>query len=159
MNQSAFIIPETSIREQAQKDGITHFSTGIAVMKGDTVLMVRRVPDDFLGGNYELPGGGVDDGESFEQGVIRETLEETGLRVIAITGMFEGFDYSTDRKPHVRQLNVMVKTDSEHVVLNPEEHDAFAWVGEKEFTDLPMSEKMHACIQKLFKHGKKNNKI
>ena len=31
---------------------------------------------------YKFPGGGIDDGESMEEAVIRETLEESGLGVI-----------------------------------------------------------------------------
>ena len=31
---------------------------------------------------YKFPGGGIDDGESMEEAVIRETLEESGLVVI-----------------------------------------------------------------------------
>lgn len=34
---------------------------------------------------YNLPGGGVDDGETLEEGLIREALEETGCKVKNIT--------------------------------------------------------------------------
>ena len=41
------------------------------------VLLEKRSDNGFWG----LPGGGIDIGESLEQGAIREVFEETGLRV------------------------------------------------------------------------------
>jgi hypothetical protein len=48
---------EESVRKLALADGIAHFATGIAVSENSKLLVVRRVPkDDFLGGEWELPG-------------------------------------------------------------------------------------------------------
>ena len=44
------------------------------------VLLVRRA-DDRL---WAMPGGWVDGNETPEQGVVREVLEETGLRVAVV---------------------------------------------------------------------------
>ena len=46
------------------------------------VLLVRRTDD----GNWELPGGRVDVGESTSQAVIREVAEEAGIAV-EVTGV------------------------------------------------------------------------
>src|ERR1700760_4096921 len=100
------MIDEDSIREQAKADRVTHFATGIAVFQDDKLLVVRRVADDdFLAGEWELPGGGVDSGETIEQGATRELQEETNLDIEKMIGIFEGFDYSTPNKPKVRQVN------------------------------------------------------
>jgi 8-oxo-dGTP diphosphatase len=88
---------ESSIHETAKLDGVTHISTGVAVVRDNKILVVRRAQDDYLGGYYELPGGGVNEGEGIEQSAIREVVEETGLVVTKIIGMFQGFDYSTDK--------------------------------------------------------------
>ena len=39
--------------------------------------------------NFGLPGGKVDSGETEEQAVLRELLEETGLRIFDIRKVFE----------------------------------------------------------------------
>tara|TARA_B100000686_G_scaffold354860_1_gene467754 strand:- start:3849 stop:4358 length:510 start_codon:yes stop_codon:yes gene_type:complete len=46
------------------------------------VLMFMPVDGEGL---WELPGGGIDEGETTEQGVFRETMEETGFDLSNIT--------------------------------------------------------------------------
>ncbi len=141
---------EEDFREQAKKDGITHISTGVAILQDGKILMTRRAADDFLGGVYELPGGGVDDGETIIEGAIREVKEETGLSVSKIVSIFEGFDYSTNRKPSVRQVNFLVEVEPGDVVLDPNEHDEFIWVNKDNIKNLNMSDDMHKCINDAF---------
>ncbi|MBV8096483.1 MAG: NUDIX hydrolase [Acetobacteraceae bacterium] len=53
---------------------------GIAVLKPDAVLLVRRGRPPNLGG-WSLPGGAQELGETAEEAARRELLEETGLTV------------------------------------------------------------------------------
>jgi 8-oxo-dGTP diphosphatase len=139
-------IPEADIRSQAAKDGITHLSTGVAILVDNRILMVRRAKGDFLAGNFELPGGGVDEGETITEGATREIKEETGLSISKIIATFKGFDYSTDKKPKARQINFIVEVEPGKVMLDPEEHDAFIWVNEGNVGDIKMSENMRHCV-------------
>jgi ADP-ribose pyrophosphatase YjhB (NUDIX family) len=54
------------------------------VMANDAaeILMIRRTDN----GNWALPGGAVDLGESVAQAAVRETLEESGI-LCAVTGI------------------------------------------------------------------------
>ena len=141
---------EQVIRNQAKRDGITHISTGVAVVRDGKILMVRRAEGDYLAGNYELPGGGVDENETIAEGAIREVKEETGLTVSKIVTTFAGFDYSTDRKPHVRQINFIVEVNAGEVILDPKEHDDFIWVDAHNLKDVKMSTNMHHCVENAF---------
>ncbi len=145
-----FVIPEEEIRRQAVKDGITHLATGIAVIKNGKVLVVRRAAHEYLGGWYELHGGGIEEGETFAQGVARETLEETGLTVKRIVGMFDGFDYTTDKKPRARQLNFVVQVEPGEVTLNPDEHDDYQWIGPEAIDNLHTTKSIKVCLHTLF---------
>ena len=49
-------------------------------MKGDRVLLVRRGHAP-LKGEWSIPGGALELGESLEDAIRREVLEETGLKV------------------------------------------------------------------------------
>jgi len=53
---------------------------GAVVIDGTKVLLVRR-GNEPLKGEWSLPGGALEVGETLQQGVVREVLEETGLTV------------------------------------------------------------------------------
>ena len=58
-----------------------------AIIQGDKILMVKHRHD---GKSYwTLPGGGVQPGESNEQALVREVLEETQLKVEVDRFLFE----------------------------------------------------------------------
>jgi len=57
---------------------------GAVVLDDDgRILLVKHVPkrDDFWGGQWMVPGGGLELGETLEEGVVREVEEETNLKV------------------------------------------------------------------------------
>lgn len=50
------------------------------IESGEIILLQNRIKKDWRG--YALPGGHVEQGESFVDAVIREIREETGLTVV-----------------------------------------------------------------------------
>jgi ADP-ribose pyrophosphatase YjhB (NUDIX family) len=64
---------------------------GIVVRDDGRVLVIKR--DD--NGHWEAPGGVLELGESFEAGVRREVLEETGLEVAVecLTGVYKNLNH------------------------------------------------------------------
>jgi mutator protein MutT len=53
---------------------------GAVILDGDRVLLIKR-GNEPLKGEWSLPGGAVNVGETLETAVAREVLEETGLEV------------------------------------------------------------------------------
>jgi 8-oxo-dGTP diphosphatase len=95
--------------------------TGIVVRDDGRVLVVQRRDN----GHWEPPGGVLELGETFEQGVRREVAEETGVdvRVDRLTGAYKnltrgivalvfrctpiaGTPAPTDESQHVRWLSI-----------------------------------------------------
>jgi 8-oxo-dGTP diphosphatase len=62
---------------------------GIVIHEGQA-LLIRRGSEP-LRGEWSIPGGSMELGETLEEGVIRELLEETGLEV-KIAGIVEIFE-------------------------------------------------------------------
>jgi 8-oxo-dGTP pyrophosphatase MutT (NUDIX family) len=54
-----------------------------ALFDGDAVLVARRGPTEAAAGQWELPGGKFEPGESLQQAVVREWMEELGFQVEA----------------------------------------------------------------------------
>src|SRR5690606_38020559 len=68
----------------------------VMVVDGDKVLLIRHT---YVHG-WQFPGGGVSPGETFETAGARETLEETGFRVIGpmqLFGIYHNSSPVTDR--------------------------------------------------------------
>lgn len=112
------------------------------VARDDRVLFLRRGPGVFLAGRWELPGGTVEPDEDFEAAAIREVVEETGLKV-QVTGELSRTAWPdiAGRALEIRAFVYTVEEDGEgDVVLNPEEHDDFAWLTPEEARGLEMAQ-------------------
>ena len=111
----------------ADADGITKHVVGAVIPDAEgRVLLLQRTADDYLGGLWELPSGGVDAGETLTEALHREVAEETGLTVTAIKGYLGHFDYQSKSGKKTRQFNFTATTqESDSVKLT--EHDAHLW--------------------------------
>ena len=80
---------------------------GAVIVQDGEVLIVKRKYDP-LAGQWSLPGGGVELGETLEESIVREMFEETGLR-IEVGPVIEVFDRITrDDKGDVQYHFVLV---------------------------------------------------
>lgn len=52
---------------------------GLVVVRDDSVLLVRQYRLLINDLSWEIPGGGIDEGEQPEEAAVRECLEETGI--------------------------------------------------------------------------------
>jgi 8-oxo-dGTP pyrophosphatase MutT (NUDIX family) len=92
---------------------------------GKKVLLTRRTDN----GQWCLPGGSVEAGESISEAMEREFFEETGLHVVVkrLTGVYSDPDqlviYPDGNKLHIIVLTFMVKTVSGRVNLSSETTD------------------------------------
>src|SRR5437660_3397619 len=62
---------------------------GVVIDQGRT-LLIRRGSEPLLG-EWSIPGGTLELGESLQEGVVRELLEETGIEV-RVLDLIEVFD-------------------------------------------------------------------
>jgi ADP-ribose pyrophosphatase YjhB (NUDIX family) len=66
---------------------------GAVILDGDNVLLIRRASEP-LKGQWSLPGGRLELGETVQQAILRETREETGLDVepLQLLGVYDLID-------------------------------------------------------------------
>lgn len=80
---------------------------GAVVFDADCVLLVRRAKAP-LEGEWSLPGGAVELGETLEEAIVREVAEETGLRVVPLQ-VVKAFDHiDRDAEGRIRFHYVLV---------------------------------------------------
>lgn len=73
------IVPQFGVRVAGRTYEDRPAAFGVVERDGQVAVVRIAKPDGSVW--IDLPGGGVDDGETSEQGVVREYGEEAGLRV------------------------------------------------------------------------------
>ena len=73
---------------------------GAVIIEGDRVVLVRRGHPP-LAGEWSVPGGVLEVGETLRQAAVREALEETGLRVEVgeLLGVYDRILRDADERP------------------------------------------------------------
>ncbi len=80
---------------------------GAVVIENAHVLLVRRGQQPLLG-QWSLPGGAVELGETLKEAIVREVREETGLTVVP-TAVLKALDrIERDPQGHVRFHYVLI---------------------------------------------------
>ena len=138
---------EAELLETARAEGITRFVVGALVMKGPTVLLLRRKASDFMGGIYELPSGEVEHHETLGSALLREVKEETGLELARKDRFVGSIDYPSKIGEPTRQFNFGV-TVRRYSRIRLAEHDDYAWVDKSQLGQLPMSDETRVYVVK-----------
>jgi 8-oxo-dGTP diphosphatase len=117
----------------------------------DGLLAVIRKPS-FPPGAWRIPSGGIDRGETFEEGARREALEETGL-AIELTGYplvaRSEFTHRGERLPWVTHV-VTARTDNGELAPRDRvEIEDARWMTWDELTG-PVAERLRASGGALF---------
>lgn len=109
------------------------------IIRDDKILIIKRsLQDIFAPGGWEFAGGKIDYGESPEEALRREAMEETGLKITVGKILYAtSFVRSSVQQNIV--LTYLCGTRSGDVVLS-EEHEDFLWAEPKQLRDylLPM---------------------
>ena len=100
--------------------------SGLVLDGASSILVIRRSKNSKrFAGQWDLPGGKVNPSETFEQALLREVMEETGLVV-----RLEGLAGATESEmPAVRVVHLILRARvvSGQVVLS-DEHDEYRWI-------------------------------
>lgn len=103
----------------------------ISDLDGNVLLLRRSVTHPTLAFEMDLPGGLVDPGETHDEALLREVMEETGLGLRDITHVYERVSvYGYFHKLYEAQLpSVKPQIDVSW------EHDHYHWISSDAFVD------------------------
>lgn len=77
--------------------------------------------------------GKIEENESYEEGGLREAIEETGLKVEMIVDLMDlglTYDFVDQRKRKVHEKTFLLIVDQKFdVQIDSHEHQAFKWIG------------------------------
>jgi mutator protein MutT len=123
------------------------FSSIVVCLDNAKVLLLKRRDGVPYGGLWGFPGGGAEKGESPKDAAVRETAEETGLKVLPEDLVFLQKVVSPDK----REVYVFACKKFEGKVnaqkVN-EEHDDYRWVAIDELSDYDKPSNSDGLIKK-----------
>ncbi|HLI35692.1 MAG TPA: NUDIX hydrolase [Terriglobia bacterium] len=124
---------------------------GAVVIRGDSILLIRRGKHPQMG-EWTLPGGMVELGESVHSAVRREVWEETGLRVkpASLAAIFERIIRRNGRvQYHYIVLDYVCRLKSGKLRPASDVTDA-RWVSRAELGQYCLRRQARQVIQKAF---------
>jgi 8-oxo-dGTP diphosphatase len=125
----------------AEKDCLLHPVPVVRLIitnKRGHILMLRRHSGEYSSGQWCLPGGKIDYGETVERTIAKELLEETSLSCI-----FSKFLFYQDSLPQIPGKMHCIHlyfecTVAGTIVLN-EESSEFAWIGQSDLKNYDIA--------------------
>jgi len=103
---------------------IKQIAAGIIIHNGKVLLGQRKKGKD-LEYKWELPGGKLEEGETLEQCLCRELIEELNLK-INVKKFFMKSEYIYDFGGFV--LNTYIATCDNPIITKTDAHEQYAWV-------------------------------
>lgn len=103
---------------------------GVIILNGQGQVLVRRRIGSHAP-KFSIPGGTLEQGETFEEGATREIIEECGItlkepRVIAVTNNLETF--AEEGTHFISIILIAHQFEGEPTITEPDKHTDQRWV-------------------------------
>lgn len=123
--------------------------TAGVVQKGGLILVARRKTGSPLGGYWEFPGGKLMDGESPEQCLERELMEELNIQVRVGRHLLDNLHHYPEKSV------CLIAYFAEYLAgeITYTDHDRVEWVSPhqlKDFLFAPADRPIAKCLQDMF---------
>lgn len=97
-------------------------------LRGNQVLLIRRYNTGFADGQYSVPAGHLDGGETVIAAASREALEEVGVRIEAQDIEFSSVMHRMDGEERVDFFVNVRRWEGEPANTEPDKCDDIRWV-------------------------------
>ncbi len=127
---------------------------GICEFNDKILLLKVRSKSSHDAGKWEIPGGKVKKCEFFDDALIREYLEETGLdvNVDSLYNVIQNNYTACKTNEQVKSIQLIMKvtTESDEVTISSE-HDDYGWFSEDELNRMIDDELLTKAAMNAFK--------
>ena len=127
----------------------SNISVAGVARRGNTVLVMRRLPGGSVGGLWEFPGGKAEFGENPSDALRREWMEETRLNISVGVEIARGGFRHKDEPFTLIAFNVELPSDDSIPALL--EHDAYKWIKADELPGLSLVESDRVVADVIFR--------
>jgi 8-oxo-dGTP diphosphatase len=115
--------------------------------QGEILILKRNSQDADYPNLWDVPGGGVDDGEDLKQAAEREASEECGLEIKIEENYFNDF-YHPEKGIHV--YGFMADLIGGDILLS-DEHTEFKWISKDGWHNFEYIPSVTATFKDFFK--------
>ena len=121
------------------------------IRANNEILFLKRLPFKPQGNTWGTPGGKFDEGENATQAVVRETREETGIKLNPESMTYHGKVYirypDGDYTLHLFEYQADNWLD---VKINPGEHADYRWITMDEALSMPLIPGQDECLALVY---------
>lgn len=133
------------LTEKAKQDNVSKLSVGAALIHNKQLLILKRMPTDFMPNIYELPGGALESGENLIQALERELEEETNCKIDKIVKYIDYIDFPSSTGKLTRRFNFLVYPKTPvSIILS--EHSGYKWILPEEAPNYNITEQTQKII-------------
>jgi 8-oxo-dGTP diphosphatase len=113
--------------------------------RDDLFLLAKRLPGGSMGGRWEFPGGKAEAGESPEQALKREILEEFGAEILVGKFIASVCFFNGRREYRLMAFEAVLKTP----IRELREHEEIRWLPFKEIASFNLADSDRRIYEKL----------
>ena len=125
-------------------------SHGLLIEAG-RVLLLKRASGRYLGGQWDIPGGTVEQNESPEQAAKRECLEETGIAARTIMEISRQENWDTHGRPILfTTITFLLEAQGPVDVTISKEHEEYTWIKLNDALKLPLVWHLPLTLERHF---------
>ncbi len=118
------------------------------------VLVFQRLASDLGGGSWEFPGGKIDPGESPQEALRREIMEELSIAIEVHESLAKNLHQYPQALIDLEAFRCEPKLANFESAMHLVDHEAYRWVSADELSAISLSAADGPLVAPIFKAAK-----